>query len=364
MQLEKLLTFDNLYSYSTAVSKVGECLYMGFSNGYSKIVMPSRGAYPFYYHGLKYYYNFCKNRKDFMGYAMSFNELYLPFTADLGSNKNNQFFNSSSVRRFWVKLLTDLMNNKSSPYTKYYNHLVSTIGEGLGINTFQLRPKSNFHNGQNKFLFIDTAISGQAISEIINAFDENNLEYFIILIVSNNGQSLKPEYQNKINNAIALSKLKLVYSSSIFSEDTSPILNSGIASLVFENLVDDTFNSIKEFRNNNFIGCGLWHLNSVANINRTELKSIQGTIEYLINHITEQTFLNKMVNKEKIKLLTEQIFTINKKYDILNQETTKKLVMDNISSKSLMTVTSSHILRVTIDNELYKTYKNGIKNIH
>ncbi|MDF5690316.1 hypothetical protein [Aquirufa aurantiipilula] len=362
-KLENLLTYDNVKSYANAISQVGETLYWAQNEGYTKIVMPSRGAFPFYYKGLLYYYNFCKSRKDFVAYSLKFNKLYLPFTADLGSSINNSQFDSSSIRRFWVKLLADQIHNYTTPYTKYYNHLVSTVGNGLGLNTTPLIPNNNFQKGEKKFLFIDTAISGRAITEIMQSFDENYLDYFIILIVGHNGNRLEERYSRIINEKIAHSKLKLIKTTNIFSEDTTPILNSGISSLVFENIIDITLSEISEFKNNNLFGCGLWYLNSVANIYGTDLNYIRGVLDYLINRFIDEILNSRTYNKIEFEDSSSDIIKVNQKYDILNQETTRNIVMSNIKSKSNLITTGSHILRVSLDHEIVNTYKNGIKNI-
>lgn len=362
-KLESILTYDIVKSYAEAIANVGDTIYSAQNEGYSKIVMPSRGAFPFWYKGLLYYHSYCSSRKDFIAYSLKFNQLFLPFTADLGSDINNKQFDSIRIRRFWVKLLSDQLNNCITPYTKYYNHLVSTVGGGLGLNTTSLMPRSNFQKGEKKFLFIDTAISGRAITEIIESFDDNNLDYYIILVVGFNGSRLEENYKETINHKISLSKLKIIYTLNIFSEDTTPILNSGISSLVFENIIDISVSQIKEFKNNNLFGCGLWYLNSVSNIYGTDLNSIRGALDFLISRFLDEILNDTIFNEVHFNHIVNGIVHVNNKYDILNQETTKKIVTSNIKSNSILTATGSHILRVTLDNELLNRYKIGIKNI-
>ena len=52
----------------------------------------------------------------------------------------------------------------------------------------------------------------------------------------------------------------------IFSEDTSPLLNTGICSMVFSSLIQLAYNQIPDFRKDGLVGGGLWFIDVMKNL--------------------------------------------------------------------------------------------------
>lgn len=360
-KIQELITYDNILSYSKAIIVVGDLLSKCLEDGYSKVVMPSRGAFPFYYHGLTYYNNFSRNNKIFSKYLLNFKPIYLPFTADLGNIELG--LRSEHIRKFWVKVLSDFINEEKSPYTFYYSNLVNIIGDSLGVNTVQLLPTTNFSRTEKKIIFIDTAISGRAICEVMDSFDHNDLKYFVILVVDQNGERLDSQFKSKIEQKQACGQLQIILVDNIISEDTTPLLNGGIGSLIITNLIERTYDSIKEFRNNSIFGCGLCFINASQSLHGQDLNSVLGTFYVLLHTFVNGVLNGKMMTEAEFDFHVNRIFDIDKRKNILDLESTKKIVQKSLSGAPQISITNSHISRLNIDNIMIQNFMDSLRPI-
>lgn len=366
-KLIELLTPENILSYADGVIGVYDAIIDLEKMDYNNFVIPSRGAYPFYYYTSHVQQHFVT---DFLGYH-DYNDkkkvLLLPFTSDWGDAQID--ITSGQSRKFWAKILDDLISKRETPYTKFYKLVVSAIGPRFNVNTYELVPNEQFINNKTDgFAFLDTVVSGRAICEIIAAFHEFNIRnYFFILILDGNGDMLRPEYRKILLNEEANGRARLIPVKKIFSEDASPLLNTGITSIVFPSLMEQAIQTIQEFKRENFVGAGLWFINSVRHIHGSDLNAVRGVLsdsicwgiryrladarEHFEHRITENA--GQMVRNCGIFNLFEQDYT---------RRLVTKRIQTDIKLHDEISASSSHVLRSALEGkflqELQRQYRN------
>lgn len=359
-KLVELITPDTVLSYANACIEVRKRLLFLEKENYKQLIIPSRGAYPFYQGALQ------SNHLSTVGeerisFYNKFQLLLLPYTADWGNDTIGEIdISSKQVRKFWTKILADFLKKETSIFTSYYQELVKLIGERYTVNTTNLLPRDikNITDDSEKFIFIDTAISGRAICEIIDSFHECNLtDYKIILIVDCNGERLREEYESKINTEIANERLFRVNVEKIFTEDASPILNSGIASVVFPSLIEQSYYDIKTFGTEGFVGAGMWFIDSASHLKEYngELNGVRGIISTLIFHglmqfeVQENKWFDEHINhsiKEALGWLGG--------FNLFDRNSTKSLIYDRMLDQGIdlqedVDISSSHVVRIDIE---------------
>lgn len=359
--LKELITPTNVLSYSNACIEVCEALLTLQDEDFKRIIIPSRGAYPFYEGAIKSLGIIANSRIEMNNFRIHFDISLLPYTSDWGQANINT--NSKSVRKFWSKILADSIRNETSPYTLFYNNLVDEVGEKLTINSTKLKINQIYKGSpieSEKFIFIDTAISGKAICDIIESFHEFNLkDFFIIMIADNEGKDLKTKHKEIIEKEKAQGRLIQVNVKKIYSEDASPILNTGISSIVFPSLIERAYNEVSEFKKNEFVGAGLWFIDSASHLRKSKpklngVRGILSTLNYrgiLINLGEQDNWPEEIFNFE-VDTMIENLGDFNLK----DGNSTKKLIYDRIASKTEkleeeVDVTGSHIIRIDLSSD-------------
>ncbi len=369
--LKELITADNVLSYSNACIQVCETLLELKDEDYKRLIIPSRGAYPFFNGALTSLYFLTDSPVERMNFNLHFDLWLLPYTSDWGQADINT--DSKSVRKFWSKILADSIRKKSTPYTHFYNNLVDLIGNRLTINTTDLKIDKHYKKNNikdEKFIFIDTAISGKAICDIIESFYEFNLtDFFIIMITDSEGENLKPEYKKIIEKEKQLGRLKQINVKNIYSEDASPLLNTGISSIVFPSLIERAYNEINEFKKNQFAGAGLWFIDSVSHLvkHNPQINGVRGilsTLNYrgLSNNFGKEDIWFKESTEYDVEKMIERLGNFN----LLDGSSTKELIYDRISSRTKkleenVDVTGSHIIRIDLHQDIITQLIKPIK---
>ncbi len=363
-QLFDLLTPENILSYSEACIDMCDSLIDLQKNGYRNLVIPSRGVYPFYYHSNSVYYALRSSFIDYHQFARQQKVWLLPFTSDWGDAQIDT--SSFQSRRFWVKILHDVLNRQPSPFTYYYQGVAKLLGPRYTINTDSVLPSADFlDNIQAGFIFMDTVVSGRAITEIVSSFQEFNLtNYFLILMIDEAGAKLEPEYSAAIYREQAAGRAKLIFLKKIFTEDASPLLNSGISSIVFPSLMEDAFNQVPEFKHNNLTGGGLWFINAVTHLYGTNLNGIKGIGLQLVEqgiryHLRDDTdHFDERINNH-VQVMHDSAKTIN----LFDEQSTRQIFESRLPEKLLsydsIDVSSSHVLRVNLPD----TYRQSFLKI-
>lgn len=361
--LKELITPENVLSYSKACVDVCDMLLTLKDEDYRRVIIPSRGAYPFYNGALTTLHFLQASPIERMDFRAHFNVWLLPYSADWGqaSNPNNS---PEKVRKFWSKILADSIRKQSTPFTHFYTNLVDLIGERLTLNTTELKLEKYYKKDtidNEKFIFIDTGKSGQAICEIIESFKEFNLnDYFIILIADDNGEKIKPNYKKVIQEEINKGKLKQINVNRIYSEDASPLLNTGISSIVFPSLIERAYYEIPEFKKNEFVGAGLWFIDSSSHLREQNpnLNGVQGILATLNYKGISHYFGNEdLWFKDSTQFDVEKMIEWLGDFNLRNASYTKQLIYDRIASKTIelkedVQVSSSHIIRINLPEDV------------
>jgi len=363
--IKTILTPDIIRSYAKACVTLCDDLLDLQNENFKRIILPSRGAYPFY-QGAINSLHLIADFREVMDFNTNYNLWLLPYTSDWGTA--DLTIDSEQIRKFWTKILSDAIRKEKTPYTIFYNTLVKTIGNQYTINTSDLLlnkfyKKDSIDN--ERFIFIDTAISGRAICEIIESFKTFNLQdYFILLIVDNNGTQLHPKYKTIIEKEKSEGRLKQINVLHIFSEDASPILNGGISSLVFPSLMEQSFHEIKEFYDNGFIGAGLWFIDSVSHLRayNSNLNGVRGIFFTTIFSGISEILLGKNVFFEHIlKMNIERALQWSISTNLFDSNSTKKLVYDRIVTRGVrfkedVNVSSSHVVRINLNKDQVSSF--------
>jgi hypothetical protein len=245
------LNVDIVKSYAMACRDL--YYYMGVlgAEGYDLLVVPSRGAYPFLNSVRGYAYELLEatslgcNR----GSPGRVRELFLPFTADIS---RDQAIAPAAIRKYWARVLKAiLVGNTADAAYRFYQFVRSMAPE------FPLQPLNMQGGGAGKFMFVDTVISGRAISEIVQGFDAYGLtECHYLLLLDNNGDDLKPEYRQRLDQLENAGRATLIKVAKIFTEDEGPAM-SGIWTITIPELMDAAAEMIPDLANAGETGAAL-----------------------------------------------------------------------------------------------------------
>ncbi|WP_417329585.1 hypothetical protein [Halomonas cupida] len=230
-----IFSVDNLASYAKASSSLSLSLQV-LLDDYSSIVIPSRGAFPIFHPASDIQY-IERSMQDSIEVRMSMtrqmisspmnNPLILPFSADPGESQS-----SSCIRRFWTKVLSAIVKRDvDSPYLQFYKFLVEKVAKKDFASVMPSKLP------EEKFIFIDTVVSGRAISEIVKSFNSEGLEKcYFILIVDDYGRKLKKDYKVVIEGLVSEGRCEVIEVRDLFTEDRGPGV-SGVWSTVYPGMM-------------------------------------------------------------------------------------------------------------------------------
>jgi hypothetical protein len=366
--LKNIITPSSMLSYTGACMSLCNKIMDLQKDNYNNFIIPSRGAYPFYYDSSRVYYSIKDSRKDYFEYLNRQKVWLLPFTSDWGDADIN--ITSLQSRRFWVKILDDCLNRRSTPFQKFYHLIVENLGPRFAVNPSELLPSEAFlNNNSDGFVFIDTVVSGRAIVEIINSLHEFNIQnYYLILLVDANGKKLNKEYADIIHKEIFAGKAHMIFVEQFFSEDASPLLNGGICSMVFPSLMEEAINNIKDFKSDNLVGAGLWFNNAVTHLYNTRLNAVRGILSDLtglsIRHQFNTDFGTLFI--PEFDFMVEKMIEAADNFNLFDQDYTRRLVKKRIEKEVKLddglSVSSSHVLRVDLAIQCINDLKRQFRN--
>jgi len=172
-------------------------------------VIPSRGAHPFYEGAVHYAYRTRTGTVPIPPFQRV-ETLYLPFTADVGSSEP---FETSNIRRYWSRTLAAIVRRDNNDVAYRLHEFLRENCKGLAIGNTTIKTATS-----SKFIFVDAVVSGQAISEIFDAFDENGLtDCHFLLLVDELGKKLKPKYRRRIEGMRIAQKATIIPVESILT---------------------------------------------------------------------------------------------------------------------------------------------------
>ena len=358
---------DDLKSYSKACIDLGIQLKTLETEGYLTVVIPSRGAYPFYHQASSSNILDIRMKKEKWDWRIIYKPLLLPFTSDIGID--HDLPNESIVlRKFWCKVLRDYIKKEKTIYSTYYERLVHYIGgEVLGVPIDNLIPRAQY-NSNGKFVFIDTVISGRASYEILSTLDDIGIsDYHACLFIDKNGEDLKEEYKLFLERKENEGKVTLYRLPNIFSEDCSPLLNDGICSLVFPDIISDSFEKIPDFKRDNNSAGGIWSLDMLTPYYGTEVNGLRACTSMLV-HYNVELLKGKMeqgLYDSQFDFLTEMLNKAHEENKVLNREHTNLMAYKRFGKiKDInITTTKSHILRMNFPKEIMDNFRRKIISI-
>lgn len=360
--LKQLITPASILSYSQACIDVCGTLLTLKGENFKRLVIPSRGAYPFYLGALTSLHFLTTSFTDIQRFNNHFNVWLLPYTADWGQAHISA--STQSIRKFWTKILADTIRREQGPFVEFYRRLVEIAGTRLTINTTDLLLDKFYkqdRENDEKFIFIDTAVSGQAICEVIKSFSSFNLkDYYIILIVDQAGKKLKSQYKNIIERERQAGKLMQIDVDCIYSEDASPLLNTGISSIVFPSLIERAYHELPDFNTGHLVGAGLWFIDSTSHLREGSpqlngVRGILGTLNYRGMRLRlgyEDRWFDDYVSFN-----VEKIIEWLGDFNTTDPNSTKKLIYDRIASRDSrleesVDVSGSHVIRIDLPDEV------------
>lgn len=231
-------TVDNLIDYARASIDLSWYIRVLSLEGFKHLVVPSRGAVPFLNAAysawnldarrLSTYEERVKERVEIIGSAFT-QQLVLPFSAD----PNDETQTTSAIRKYWSLVLAAIVRRDGTDrYLSSYKAMVEVLAQESWVNVL---PRDL---PERKFLFIDTVISGRAICEIIESFNEAGLDQcHFILIVDENGEKIAPPYRRIIDRLTSDNRCTLIPVKRLFTEDRGPAV-SGVWSTVYPQVLD------------------------------------------------------------------------------------------------------------------------------
>ncbi|WP_133306476.1 hypothetical protein [Pseudomonas sp. LS-2] len=346
-------------------------------DGYDSIVVPSRGAYPILDLAQTLWELEIRSYKDFDARWAAkseqlsspiHRELTLPFSADPDTTCQT----SSAIRLFWTKVLAAIIRrNNTSPYLQTYRCIVEQLVKGHWPSYVNPRNMPS-----EKFIFVDTVVSGRAICEIFDAFQSEGLDKcFFLLIVDNQGKSVKPQYRHRIEEMVALGRCETIHVESLFTEDRGPAV-SGVWSTVYPGVMRKLQKKFPWARDAYGAGSFYWKVRddsheypaSKNNPGRNmPVTAVFGRIRTLMfTALNNDIAINKLRgeggNPDQIKALmvrhanfhTFQLQEMEKalsRYNTFRASTTASLAKPRIKAihpNATTTVSSSHLVRVTL----------------
>jgi hypothetical protein len=332
------ITLNIVRSYGQACADLHNAIQCLRSKDYDLMVVPSRGASPFI-NGADSYGHALRNEKyeTFDSGAprlVDIEELYLPFTAD---SSDDFAISTKSIRRFWSRVLAALIRRDNSDLALRFYKLLQARSGDLATGS---APSRGGKSG--KFIFVDTVISGQAISEIFDAFAEYDLNScHFLLIIDYGGKRLNQLHQRKIEEMTQLGRATTIFVDRIFTEDQGPAM-SGIWSVTIPELMVQAQTMIPEFEN--CIGAGLYY-HEVAkrpdgsNIDITKSNAMLATLLYAAvcsaDDVAER-LLQRFIEHVGGRHLQDQAAT---------KAIADPIILANLKKISATNVSSSHVLR-------------------
>lgn len=212
MSIKNDLTVSNVVAYAQACADVSDHLCYHVADGRSAVVLPSRGAYPIYKTA-----DHIREYEDSVKHAHTID--IIPFTFD-----TCQEAKSHLVREHWVKVLLAESSGARNDEWDFYQKGLSQLGK-----KFRSEPRK-----YGKFVMIDTVISGQAAVEILDALERHSLDYHLILVADNNGESIKSEFRRELEKN--RSRHTLINVPRLYTEDRGPAM-MGMTTLLLPDLM-------------------------------------------------------------------------------------------------------------------------------
>ena len=261
MQLSDIITEKTVKSYTRAAVAVARACDRLRDEGYGAMVVPSRGAVPVVGAASSYRRSILNPLIDrdgkFKLLTRSVSDplvaaVHIPFSADMGETGVNGL-DTASIRTFWARVVAAIARRDAlSPYYQFYRFhrdVVCRVGH-----------HDNLEHCLNseRFIFVDTVVSGRAVVEIADAFDDLGMDQIhYLLLVDENGSRIDPRYADRLRRLEAQGRAQLINVDRLFTEDQGPAV-SGVWSVVMPSIMDAAREIVPEFRDG-MVGAGIFY---------------------------------------------------------------------------------------------------------
>ncbi|MCY4754413.1 hypothetical protein [Pelomonas aquatica] len=253
---------DNLIDYARASKDLSDYIRVLVKEGYRHLVVPSRGAVPFinaaaaaWRLDVRALPNFDDRLREMteLTYSPFHQKLVLPFSAD----PQDATQTTMSIRRYWSRVLAALVRrNGTDPHLTLYKVLVESLAKRSWLAALPSKLPTE------KFIFVDTVVSGRAICEIFKAFEELGLnECHFVLIVDARGAEVASRYQREITAMADQGRCTVIPVNRLFTEDRGPAV-SGVWSTVYPQVLDAVRQRFEWARDAYGAGTFYWQVSS------------------------------------------------------------------------------------------------------
>ncbi|MBM0169515.1 hypothetical protein [Altererythrobacter sp. C41] len=260
MGLRDIINKPNVLAYAKAGIDVARAAQRLSDDGYKCMIVPSRGAVPFLRVAKSYYRQLvisCMPQDDRLtkGMQARFGPLTLaldvPFTADAG-RIGVEGLKSAHIRRFWARVVAAIVRRQvDNPHYRFFRFVRDEVCQVGHHDSLEWRMESE------RFLFIDTVVSGRAVCEIVEGFEAEGLDQIhYILLLDENGAAMRQPYAARIHALAAAGRATLIKVPSLFTEDQGPAV-SGVWSVVVPKLMDLV--RYEPAMGDGFAGAGLYY---------------------------------------------------------------------------------------------------------
>jgi hypothetical protein len=332
------LTLDMVRSYADACRQLHDHASVLQGEGFGLVVIPSRGAHPFI-QGADHYDFETRSRTVPVPAFQRLDRLYLPFTADVGDEDP---FQSKDIRRYWSRTLAAIVRRDRKDIAFRLHEFLRQKSKGLAIGDTTIKAANS-----EKFIFVDTVVSGQAISEIFHAFKEYGLsECHFLLLFDQRGAGLKPEYKRDIDEMAFAQRATIIPVEKIFTEDEGPAM-SGIWTVTFPDLMEQARKMVPELADSREAAAGLYYFEIAR---REDTSNIDFTIS---NGILFTMISSAVANRDSAVEMLIQEFKKHMATSKLQDQARTKHVADTRILTGLPVdstdISGSHVIRAKMD---------------
>lgn len=231
-------TRENVIDYARASRDISKYVRVLAEEGFDSVVIPSRGAKPFLRGAAEAWHLEMKRHPDrntrlrerikYIG-SPFLQSLVLPFSADADERTQT----SRDIRRYWTNVLAAIVRRDGTDaHLIFYKALVEQIAKQKWTSALPSDLPGE------KFVFVDTVVSGRAICEIIEAFADAGLDKcHFLLIADDDGNSIRPEHRRMLTELETQNRCTLVPVKRLYTEDRGPAV-SGVWSTVYPQILD------------------------------------------------------------------------------------------------------------------------------
>lgn len=359
--LERDISLENMLSYGEAIREVATIFESMHDGEYDFLIVPSRGASPIV--------DMCRihwtSRREPWGHRGGMRRvvesflanpiskaLHLPFTADAGNLPLS--VEPRDVRRFWCRVVAGMISDPDAdPFFRFYEYLRFNVCGEQDLATQATMYDVKRRPAGKRFAFLDTAVSGRAVCEIMDGFADAGLtnDIFYIVVIDENGAKLRPEYKLKLELAKQAGRAELVYLPRLFTEDQGPAI-SGIWSVVFPEIMEEALKAIPELGEASAAGAGIYYWSVNSTISESD-----PLIDMAIT-LRRNAFLSAVImpNEERIQSVLADYRTHVHEHRLFDKKMTLEIARPRIQAALRLNIraleaSSSHVVRVSVDRD-------------